>query len=391
MYLSGKASAAAALESFLERAGSDYAARRNYDLGPGRHAGVSCLSPWVRTRLLPEWEVVRRVANTHGVERASKFIDEVCWRTYWKGWLQLRPEVWDRYLEELAQVHEASEFKELCQNVLAGRSGIECLDAWTKELKETGYLHNHARMWYASIWVHTLGLPWVLGAEFFLQHLLDGDAASNTLSWRWVAGLHTAGKTYLAQAENIRNYTEGRFEVSTSLAKSARVVDAEPLPPARELPKLESPKPGQRLGWLIQEDDLSGSAEMALPSAPVAIAGLIPRAAYKKFGIAESVTTFRRESLKDILPEGAQCFETVAGGVAWAVAEELDGVVISEVPIGLWNESLVALENTLRENGIALYQLRSDWDAKLHPHARAGFFRFKKAIPEAVRSIVTPS
>jgi deoxyribodipyrimidine photo-lyase len=65
-----------------------------------------------------------------------------------------------------------------------------------QELVETGYLHNHARMWFASIWIFTLRLPWELGADFFLRHLLDGDAASNTLSWRWVAGLHTKGKHY---------------------------------------------------------------------------------------------------------------------------------------------------------------------------------------------------
>ncbi len=74
-----------------------------------------------------------------------------------------------------------------------------------------GYLHNHARMWFASIWIFTLRLPWVLGADFFMRHLCDGDPASNTLSWRWVAGLHTRGKTYLARASNIATYTGGRF------------------------------------------------------------------------------------------------------------------------------------------------------------------------------------
>ena len=67
-----------------------------------------------------------------------------------------------------------------------------------KELKETNYLHNHARMWFASIWIFTLDLPWQLGAEFFMKHLYDGDAASNTLGWRWVAGIQTQGKNYLA-------------------------------------------------------------------------------------------------------------------------------------------------------------------------------------------------
>ena len=92
-----------------------------------------------------------------------------------------------------------------------GATGIDCFDAWARELVATGYLHNHARMWFASIWIFTLRLPWELGADFFLRHLIDGDPASNTLSWRWVAGLQTAGKTYLATAENIARFTGGRF------------------------------------------------------------------------------------------------------------------------------------------------------------------------------------
>ena len=66
-------------------------------------------------------------------------------------------------------------------------------------------------MWFASIWIFTLRLPWALGADFFLRHLIDADAASNTLSWRWGAGLQTVGKTYLARTENIARYTNGRF------------------------------------------------------------------------------------------------------------------------------------------------------------------------------------
>ena len=94
-----------------------------------------------------------------------------------------------------------------------GATAIEPFNDWVRELKETGYLHNHARMWFASIWIHTLELPWYLGADFFLKHLLDGDEAVNTLSWRWVAGLHTKGKTYLARASNIEKYTNGRYSL----------------------------------------------------------------------------------------------------------------------------------------------------------------------------------
>jgi deoxyribodipyrimidine photo-lyase len=69
-------------------------------------------------------------------------------------------------------------------------------------------------MWFASIWIFTLGLPWRIGADFFYRHLLDGDAASNTLSWRWVAGLHTRGKAYAAESWNIEKFTGGRFNTA---------------------------------------------------------------------------------------------------------------------------------------------------------------------------------
>ena len=66
-------------------------------------------------------------------------------------------------------------------------------------------------MWFASIWIYTLNLPWQLGAEFFMNHLLDADPASNTLSWRWVAGLHTKNKQYITSAENIKKFTDNKY------------------------------------------------------------------------------------------------------------------------------------------------------------------------------------
>ena len=75
-------------------------------------------------------------------------------------------------------------------------------------------------MWFASIWIFTLNLPWELGARFFMKYLFDGDAASNTLSWRWVAGIQTQGKNYLARESNIRKFTNQRY-MNTSLNENA--------------------------------------------------------------------------------------------------------------------------------------------------------------------------
>ena len=137
------------------------------------------------------------------------------WRSYFKGWLEQRPTTWDSYRDGLERDFETlaidRKLRAQVQAATEARSGLACFDAWASELLETGYLHNHARMWFASIWIFTFGLPWRVGADFFLRNLLDGDPASNTLGWRWVAGLHTRGKTYAAQAWNIAQFTDGRF------------------------------------------------------------------------------------------------------------------------------------------------------------------------------------
>ena len=131
----------------------------------------------------------------------EKFLQEVLWRGYWKGWLEMRPQVWDRYGASSDRLAGAGD-----PEVAEGRSRSGIMNHFARELLETGYLHNHARMWWASYWVHHCGLPWELGAQHFFRHLLDADPASNTLGWRWVAGEQTRGKTYLATAGNILKF-----------------------------------------------------------------------------------------------------------------------------------------------------------------------------------------
>lgn len=222
-----KIQAMARLKAFVPNAGKHYAQRRNFDHGAGRHKDVSCLSPYVRRRIITETEVLHAVLGAHAYNTAEKFIQEVFWRTYWKGWLEMRPSVWRDYQKQLgifsSQIATQSGLRQQWEAACLGDTGIDCFDAWANELVTTGYLHNHARMWFASIWIFTLQLPWQLGADFFLRHLLDGDPASNTLSWRWVAGLQTAGKTYLARPDNIAKFTNGRF-FKSGLATSAQPV-----------------------------------------------------------------------------------------------------------------------------------------------------------------------
>ena len=199
------------LNNFIEKNLSDYSRLRNFDFGPDKRDNVSCLSPYVTHGVLNEIEIIKKSLAKFSFSKNEKFIQEVLWRTYWKGWLELRPNVWTDYLVSLNNIREKFKNNKEYLNAIEGNTNIECFNEWVKELKENNYLHNHTRMWFASIWIFTLDLPWQLGAEFFMQHLYDGDAASNTLGWRWVAGVQTQGKHYLASEWNIKKFTNNRF------------------------------------------------------------------------------------------------------------------------------------------------------------------------------------
>ena len=202
------------LNQFIENGLENYSLKRNYDFGINKRDNVSNLSPYIKRRILHEKEVIYCCLEKFKYSKIEKFIQEVFWRTYWKGWLEGRPLVWKLYKENLTKLKKnlsKSNYFRDYNKAISGKTGIECFDSWVAELVKYGYLHNHARMWFASIWIFTLNLPWELGADFFYKNLLDGDPASNTLSWRWVAGLHTAGKKYLAQQNNIEKYSNFSF------------------------------------------------------------------------------------------------------------------------------------------------------------------------------------
>ena len=196
------------LDNFINAALPNYNFKRNFDLGPDDKSNVSCLSPYISHRLITEYEVAKIVLAKFPYQKVEKYIQEIFWRVYWKGWLELRPQVWSDFTEDLKALKEDDNYIK----AINGETQIKCFNDWVNELKENNYLHNHTRMWFASIWIFTLNLPWQKGAEFFMKHLFDGDAASNTLSWRWVAGLQTKGKHYVAQAWNISKFTNNKYQ-----------------------------------------------------------------------------------------------------------------------------------------------------------------------------------
>ena len=195
------------LSEFVENKINNYSKYRNFDYGVTNRSNVSLLSPYISHKTLLEFDILESILTKYPYKKVDKFIDEIFWRIYWRGWLEMRPKVWDDFVYNLGKIEKNQNYFE----AVDGKTNIICFNEWINEIKQYNYLHNHTRMWFASIWIFTLKLPWQLGAEFFLKHLLDGDSASNTLSWRWVAGLQSKGKHYLAQSWNIEKFTNNRF------------------------------------------------------------------------------------------------------------------------------------------------------------------------------------
>ena len=178
-----------------------YQARRN-DVGPT--AGASQLSPYLRHGCLTLPEVRRDAVTKIGSDRAYKFIQELAWRQFWQ--LQ-RERLGDR---ALYQDREAPKVPlgngAVPADVEKGETGLNCMDTAVRRLKETGYLFNHERMWMAAYLVHHRKTQWQAGAQFFYRFLLDGDPASNALSWQWVASTFSH-KPYFFNRENIEKYS----------------------------------------------------------------------------------------------------------------------------------------------------------------------------------------
>ena len=209
------------LSYYLPKAGKYYELNRNYSEDSSGNKTTSLLSPFIRYRLISEENVLKKILEKYELRDCEKFVQEIYWRTYWKGWLEHRPSVYSDYLEDRNKLIEELGNKKFYLNAISGNTNLSFFNKWVNTLKEDGYLHNHVRMWFASIWIFTLKLPWQLGADFFMQHLLDGDPASNTLSWRWVAGIHTKGKNYLARKSNIEKYSNIKISNNEILNENA--------------------------------------------------------------------------------------------------------------------------------------------------------------------------
>ena len=363
------------LNNFIEKNLSDYSRLRNFDFGPDKRNNVSCLSPYVTHGVLNEIEIIKKSLAKFSFSKNEKFIQEVLWRTYWKGWLELRPNVWTDYLVSLNDIREKFKNNKEYLNAIEGSTNIECFNEWVKELKENNYLHNHTRMWFASIWIFTLGLPWKLGAEFFMKYLLDGDAASNTLSWRWVAGIQTKGKHYIARPSNISKFTDGRFHpVGLSTLAEPLNEEKEYLKEPLSLMSNETKKNNilvmfENDLWLKGREDLYKSYEK--------IYLILLTNAERKIQLDDKVLAFKRKALSD-----AQMY---LDNSSLELPERLQQHNSFDVVYPSVGENLDYLKQIQNINNTAIDFITREEDIFCWEFSNKGFFNFKKNIPDILK------
>ena len=382
-----RAAGLARLATFASHAGELYDRCRNYDLGAEQRTNVSALSPWIRHRLITEAEVLDVILGTHTFQAAERFVHEIFWRTYFKGWLEQHPGVWPAYQAGLhRQIKSVSKDRRLAANyaqAMAGQTGIDCFDVWADELVRTGYLHNHARMWFASIWIFTLRLPWELGADFFLRHLMDGDPASNTLAWRWVAGIQTKGRPYIAGAANISKFTNQKFCPVHQLATKVDPKIDPVVHSRRPIPDVTQAKdiPSDFL-LLVTEDDMQIAD--VLPHPPIATIGALATEGRSPNPLGEIAQHFAATAMCDacgdhpIISHGAWSDDVIRA----CARHQTKTVVTGYAPVGPVATALENAQSDLTAAGIRVLSVRRDFDTVAWPHATKGFFAMKKTIPK---------
>ena len=367
------ADAEKSLQAFVNNGLSGYERLRNYDFGLADRHNVSLLSKYITHRVLFEYDVVQRILAQHPMQMVEKFIQEVFWRIYWKGWLEHRPAVW----ADFTAFDHSQTPQTPYQQAINGKTGIDCFDVWAAELQNTNYLHNHARMWFASIWIFTLGLPWQAGARFFMQHLNDGDAASNTLGWRWVAGVQTSGKHYLARASNIEQFTDGRF-APVRLNETALPIAA--LQSYDIIPINYNERYHKKFNKLIVlENDLYLNDKDfydAYDSVFVVRPGSIDRSV----ALADPVLDFKTD-LVTAFCENCGNAELIDASALASMAGNQPGFDLVYPHIGdTWD----AMRRLRDGAGVPLHPLKRPQDLFCWQFAKKGFFNFKKNIPEII-------
>jgi deoxyribodipyrimidine photo-lyase len=358
------------LEIFTNKDIVNYSSKRNYDFGPQNRKDISCLSPYITHRLISEYEVAKKVLSKHPYQKVEKFIQEIFWRVYWKGWLELRPKVWTDFVEDLKNIENSNEY----EKAIKGETNIDCFNDWIKELKENNYLHNHTRMWFASIWIFTLKLPWQKGAEFFLRELYDGDAASNTLSWRWVAGIQTKGKNYIAQNWNVNKFTNNKYKDLKLNENPQPIIDQ------REYKispiKIDvAEKKSDRL--IFFENELDFKCFNTDNYKKIYCIMLTNEERQVKLG--NKVLEYKKNLIKNQIQNTDLKIECIEGNKFIELSSNEKDFDIIYPSVG---ESMSFLKRVMKKNNLTISYLTRDEDKYCWQFSNKGYFNFKSNIPK---------
>jgi deoxyribodipyrimidine photo-lyase len=387
------------LKRFLSDPVLSYTSTRNHDFGRNQRYNTSCLSIWIDKRVLLEEEVITATLKHNKYNDVEKFIHEVFWRTYFKGWLEHRPQLWADYKRDLENLFDRFDkdaiLRKNYNQAIAGKTQIACMNEWANELIETGYLHNHARMWFASIWIFTLKLPWQLGADFFLRHLHDGDAACNTLSWRWVAGLHTKGKHYVASQSNIEKFSNGQFSPE-GLAKHPAPLTEDKDYPVQNINIPAQPKLIQNHGLIITNADCHPifSSEDKNPSI---IFALSAHPHNKRLPSDQSVIELRQKAINEAAAKAQDMYDcpiihfdetNIADTlIEHCQLQDIKHLMTSYLTVGPIRDAVTTALHKLNQADIELHQVMRFYDKAAWPHTSKGFSNLKKHIPNLIEAL----
>lgn len=393
MYPASRSDALRRAEEFITTAAVRYGAHRNTVLFG--HPNVSRLSPAVTHRLITEQEFSAMTLRQHKFSMVEKLIQEIHWRTYWKGWLELRPWVWHHYLAGLERLQNDATTStiEQCQAIETGHSGIALVDEWMRELRETGYLHNHVRMWFAGFWIHTRRLPWQLGANLFQKYLLDFDAASNTLSWRWVAGLQTRGKCYLPRVENIRRYDMRAREEKFS--RGLEKIEAQEAAPLEQEPFSLEPKPFKtnehpppQVDLIVIHHEHLSALETIYATTQTKEVLLLeedpcrsssPRADWRTKALDDTYQRVIKSRAED--RQRASVTRLAVNKLAeYIIATKARNITMVRPATGPLSDSLTVVFEKLKSQDVQVHLVTPGWDAELWPLATRGYFSFWENI-----------
>jgi len=355
------------LDNFIINHLNTYHQKRNYDYGIHDRSNVSQISKYTSHRILYEYDIVEKLKK---IDKKKKYTDEILWRIYWKGYLENYKSIWFEYIN----FKENSNNTYLISSAMNGKTGIDCFDTWIDELRENNYLHNHSRMWFASIWIFTLGLPWQLGARLFMKHLFDGDASSNTLSWRWVAGIHTNKKPYLASKENIDKYTVNRLRKTTSSISKKINIIKDSQHQSNKLP-IQRSFPNSNILIMFDNDlNIMNRNELFNSYSKVYIFsnGIINNG----FELSEKVVQFKLDIIQNIsklIPNS----EVLKSNEIFILLRDSRSLDVIYPGIG---HNLNLLKTFAYKNKIIINYIYREEDLKYWNYANSGFYKFKNSF-----------